>query len=316
MSIVNSVLGPLDTTKLGFTLGHEHIQTSSAGVSLNYPELLGAHYMDRIVAGLTAAKLGGIDTIIDATTLELGRDVNILVEASRRTGVNIIATSGCYLEPLRLFSEITADQLAQLFIREIQEGIAGTGVKPGILKSASDKEGVTSFGETVLRAIARAHLQTNIPILIHSYSPGQVGRQQISILKAEGVDLKRVKVDHCADTVDLEYLTWLLDEGCFLGMERLPGNAPPSPLARAKTIKALLDAGYVDRILPSHDSLLASLRYFIANSRPQAQRQNPNPHGFLYVKKVLFPQLQEMGVPKETLDRLCVDGPRKFLEGS
>jgi phosphotriesterase-related protein len=295
---------------------HEHIQTSSAGVAQNYRELLGAGFMDRIVTGLTKAKEGGINTIVDATTLDLGRDVNILAEASRRTGVNIIATTGFYLEPLRLLSEVSADQFAQLFVREIQEGIAGSDIKPGILKAASDIAGVTQFGETVLRAVARAHLQTHIPILLHSYSPGQVGRQQLAILKEEGVELRRVKVDHCSDTVDLEYLTWLLEQGCYLGMERLPGRNP-SPLARAKTIKVLLDAGYADRILPSHDWLLVWLREFAANSPiSREEREKFNPHGFLYIKKVLFPQLREMGVSEATLGRLCVDGPRKFFEGT
>jgi phosphotriesterase-related protein len=321
VNTINSVLGPLETSALGFTLGHEHVQTSTSGITQNYPEFLEAGFMERIVTALTNAKEGGIDTVVDATTLDLGRDVSIMAEASRRSGVNIIACTGFYLEPMRLFGDVSSDQFAGLFIREIKEGIAGTGIKPGVLKSASDLTGVTKFGETILRAIARAHLKTDIPIMIHSYAPGQVGKQQLSILREEGVDLRRVKVDHSSDTVDLEYLTWLLDQGCYLGMERLPERLPgrggPSPLARIKTIKALIDTGYVDRILPAHDWLLVSMRD-VTDKAPfrREDRERTNPHGLLWVKKELFPKLREMGVPESTLKRLCVDGPRKFFEGA
>ncbi|MBI3040294.1 MAG: phosphotriesterase-related protein, partial [Chloroflexi bacterium] len=259
MPTINSVLGPLDTANLGFTLMHEHLLVTSAGIPQNYPELLRAgfmdrlpNFMDRIVTALTEAKAEGIDTIVDTTTLNLGRDVTILAEASRLTGVNIIACSGWYVDMPHYLARVSADQFAQVFIREIQEGIASTAIKAGILKEASDTEGVTAGGATILRAVARAHRQTNVPIMLHSYSPGQVGRQQLAILKEEGVDLNRVKVDHSNDTTDVEYLTWLLEQGCYLGMDRYPG-LNTSPRARTRTMKTLIDAGYAHRLLPSHD---------------------------------------------------------------
>lgn len=313
MTNIDSVLGPLDTTALGFTLMHEHLMGAAVGISQNYPELLGARFMDRIITGLTQAKEGGIDTIVDASTFDLGRDVSVLAEASRRSGVNIIATTGWYHDPQRFVGDWSADQFAQLFIREIQEGIAGTSIKAGILKSAADFGGVTPAGEVMLRAVARAHLQTNVPIMLHSYSPGEVGRRQVGILKEEGVDMRRVKVDHSLDTTDVEYLTWLLEQGCYLGMERCPGITV-SIQARAKTMMALIDAGWGHRLLPSHDYLL--VRY-VPELPPEVQEfiEKSNPHGFLYIKKVFFPLLREMGVPDETLNSLCVDNPRNFFEG-
>ncbi len=134
MTIINSVLGPLDTANLGSTLMHEHIITSSAGIPQDYPELLERDYINHIVDGLDKAKVGGIDTVVDATTLDLGRDVNIVAEASRRTGVNIIACTGWWMEKPRFLSGISADLFAQGFIRDIQKGIAGTNIKAGILK--------------------------------------------------------------------------------------------------------------------------------------------------------------------------------------
>ncbi|MBW1709361.1 MAG: hypothetical protein JRG97_05740 [Deltaproteobacteria bacterium] len=313
MAIINSVLGPLDTADLGFTLMHEHLIVAAAGVYRDYPELLGSNLIDRVVDELKKAKEGGIDTIVDLTTLDLGRDIELMAEASRRSGVNIIACSGWWLDVPRFFEGVSADQMAEVFIREVEEGISGTGIKAGLLKSASDMTGVTPEAEIILRGVARAHLKTNVPIALHSYSPGQVGRMQLPILNEEGVDLKRVKMDHSNDTTDVEYLTWLLDQGCFLGLDRYPGwNV--SPLARTQTMKALIDAGYTDRLCPSHDGTV--LRVMAANPLiSEEERLKANPYGFLYIKKVVFPQLREMGVSEETVNSLCVDNPRNFFEG-
>ena len=313
MTIVNSVLGPVDTKELGFTLMHEHVMCGFAGVLPNFPELFGENMMKVVADDLKKAKAGGIDTIVDATTIDLGRDINLIAETSRQSGVNIIACSGWWLDVPVFFAGISPDQLADLFIREIEEGIAGTDIKAGILKSASDMAGVTPEAQVILQAVARAHKKTGVPIMVHSYSPGQVGRQQLDILKEEGVDLRRVKMDHSNDTTDVEYLMWMLEQGCYLGMDRYPGRNV-SPLARTKTMKALIDEGYADRICPSPDRL--ALRVMADNAMiTEEERLRMNPHGFLYMKKVVFEQLREMGVSEEIINKLCVTGPRNFFEG-
>lgn len=318
MAIINSVLGKLNTADLGFTHMHEHIISTAAGIPQNYyPELLGIGFMDRIIDALTQARKEGIDTIVDASPANLGRDISVLAEASRRSGINIIACAGWYRETPRSLSGVSADKFARLFISDIREGINGTGIKAGILKAASDVEGVKPTEETVLRAVARAHMDTSVPIMLHSYSPGQVGRQQLAILKEEGVDMRRVKVDHCLDTTDLRYLTWLLEQGCYLGMEtRRPGISGAAGLEdHLKTLKALIDAGYAHRICLSHDHAVVAA---IFENSPEVKRDSErhNPYGLLYTKKVVFPRLREMGIQNETLNSLCMDAPRSFFEGA
>jgi phosphotriesterase-related protein len=313
MSLINSVLGPLDTEALGFTLMHEHV-ISQGFVAQNYPELFDDHFMDKIIAGISESKKGGVDTIIDATTFDLGRDAAALAEISRRTKVNIIACTGWWMNTPQYIGGTSPDVYADLFVREIQEGIAGTGIKAGILKSAADFGGVTPEGEIMLRAVARAHHRTMVPIILHSYAPEQVARRQLSVLEEEGVDLKWVAVDHVNDTTDLEYLTWLLDRGCYLGMDRYPG-LHLSSRSRTETMKKLIDAGWTDRLLPSHDCSLATPDTFFPPEVKESILKG-NPYGYLYLKKVVFAQLEEMGVPKTTLDTLCVNGPRNFFEGA
>lgn len=321
MTVVESVLGPLDSVKLGFTLMHEHIVGSSAGIPQTYPELLGKGYSDQIVSALKQVKRVGINTIVDATTFDLGRDVSLLADVSRKSGVNIIACTGWWLEFPRILGNFSIEQFTQLFSREIRIGINGTAIKAGILKSAADIGGITTVGEAVLRAVARVHLQTKVPIMLHSYPLSQVGRLQLAILREEGVNLKWVKIDHCCDTTDMEYLGWLLEQGCYLGMDKNPGtdmnpNFGVSPLARIKTIKALIDAGYSSRLLLSHDASLVSTLYETLPNKAKGELKKRNPHGFLYINKVVFPQLQQLGIPLKTLKSMCLDNPRHFFEGS
>jgi phosphotriesterase-related protein len=307
---------------MGVTLAHEHILGSSIFIPQTYPEILDEGYMTRIIDKLKLAKQGGIDTIVDATTLDLGRDVNVLAEASKASGINLICCTGWWTVKSRFLSGTTADRLAKGFAREFKEGILGTGVKAGILKGASDKEGVLPEEETILRAVARAHHATGAPIMLHSFSPGQVGRRQIAILKEEGVPMHRVKLDHSNDTTDVEYLVWILDQGCYLGLDRYPGQGTgaypgecTSPLARTKTLKALIDMGYKGRLCISHDWALA--RHVASDSAigSPEKRKALNPHDYLYVKNIVFPMLREMGVSESVINSLLVEGPRNFFEG-
>lgn len=312
MPKINSVLGPIDAEKLGFTLTHEHLMLAFHGALVEYPEFLVGNPFEQIIRRLKEAKEGGVDTIVDMTTNDEGRDVNLIAEASRLTGVNIIACSGWWRDMSRLMNGLTADQMAKAFVREVEVGIANTKIKAGIFKSASDVEGVTPLQEIGLRGIARAHNKTGIPIAIHSYHQGQVAKQQLRILKEEGVDLRRVKVDHCNDTTDMEYLLWILEQGCFLGLDRYPGWNMVDPMSRTKTMKALIDAGYAQRLCPSHDCFLA---YVLPEGVTLQQKEKRNPHRYLYMKKVVFPWLREMGVTESIISQLCIDGPRNFFEG-
>jgi len=313
MTKVNTVLGPIDTTDLGFTLMHEHIVHQGPLIQ-NYPELFGSDIIGRIITGVNKAREGGVRTIVDATPFDTGRDVNIMAEVSRRTGVNIVACSGWWMKLPDYLAENSPDLFADLFVRDIEVGVAGTDIKAGILKSAADYGGVTPDGEIMLRSIARAHCLTGVPIMLHSFAAEQVARQQLAILQDEGVDMKKVVVGHANDTQDMEYLTWILDQGCYLGMDRFPGSYL-SPYARTETMKRLIDAGWADRLLPSHDiSMIDPLAF----SPPEVRdsMQNRNPYGYLYLKKVIFPWLREMGVNDTVIDRLCIDGPRRFFEGN
>jgi phosphotriesterase-related protein len=315
MATINSVLGPLDTADLGFTLTHEHLITASAGVLQTYPELFGD--FDKlgaeVAAVLSEARAGGVQTIVELSTLDLGRDVRFLADMSRRSGVNIIAATGIWRDIPRALWNRHPDEIAALFVREIERGIEGTGIKAGIIKVANDAEGVTREGEIILRAAARAAKQTGVRVSTHSFAPGRVGEQQVAVFEDEGFDLNRLYIGHSNDTTDLNYLHGLLRKGVWLGLDRHQTSAPIGPDAegRAQTLAALIKADVGDRLMVSHDwSVLGVSR----TSDPFASRRY-NPDGWLFAKRKLFPRLRELGITQAQIDLLNNDNPRRFLGG-
>ncbi len=231
MATVNTVLGPIDAADLGFTLSHEHIATGSAGMHHTYPEFfdLEGTIEDAVIA-LTQAYAEGVRSYIDASTFDIGRDIEMMREVSRRSGVHIIPATGSHQAIPRVFRSASPDAIAPLYIREVEEGIEGTGVKAGIIKSASDRGGMTELEEVVLRAVARASKQSGAPVYTHTWSPDRVGEQQIRILDEEGVDLDRVYIGHSNDTRDIGYILGLLQKGVWWG--KIVFQAVDTPVCR------------------------------------------------------------------------------------
>ena len=125
MPKINSVLGPLDTADMGFTLSHEHVLVSSAGIQQIYPEFIPRDaIIERGINDLKIARAEGVRTIIDVTTIDLGRDIRMLEDVSRGSGVNIIAATGTWRDIPRVFWEASPDAIAALYIREIEQGMA------------------------------------------------------------------------------------------------------------------------------------------------------------------------------------------------
>ena len=313
---INSVLGPLDAADLGFTLIHEHVMICASGLYDAYPDLLGQEREERAIAALRRAKAEGIDTIVDATTFDLGRKADLLRTVAAESGVNIINVTGWWLDVPRFLHGVGPNQMAKEFVKDLTEGFRGTDIKAGFLKCAADFEGVTPMLEVMARAVARAHKETGVPIMVHSYPTGHVARRQIKIFKEEGVDLTKVKIDHSNDTTDTEYLKWILDQGCYLGLDRYPGRFV-SPHMRTVTLKRLIDDGYGDRLCVSHDCICLHIHKERADgSIPEEHEfQTHNPDQYLYIHRHVIPDLQEMGTTDEQIQTLFVDNPRRFLCG-
>jgi phosphotriesterase-related protein len=320
---VQTVLGPIDTSKLGFTLSHEHIAASSAGIWQAWPELLGgrAKFISMAADQLKRAKDEGVSTIIDCTTIDLGRDIRLMQEIARRSGMQVIASTGHWLDPSNTMRARTVEELADFFVREITSGIEGTDIKAGVIKVANGNM-IDPFGEKVLRAAVRASKATGLPITTHSPGAARIGEKQAVIFEQEGLSATKVCIGH-TDNSPADYQISLAQRGYYLGMDQLPrgGPAPPgTPLQapgaltweqRYSQIKALVDAGFANRLMLGNDHSLGMTLQATA-SDPLRVAQNPD--GMLFVVRKAIPALKKIGVSDQAIRTMTVDVPRHYFE--
>ena len=315
---VQTVLGPIDASKLGFTLPHEHVFAGSAGVLQTWPALVGGRsaFRDRVVDKLKAMKAEGVDTIVDVTPADIGRDIRFLEDASRQSGVQIVACTGHWLNPSLTMAARTVEELADFFVLEIERGIDGTDIKPGVIKVATDRDGVTPFLEKALRAAARASKATGIPVTTHTYAVGRGGEKQAEIFEAEGLRPTSVCLGHSDETTDMQYLTGLVRRGYTIGMDHMPQGLRPASAGlpswheRASAVKQLIDAGFTEKLFLSNDWYFGVT---IAATGAMDVMDTLNPDGMLFVTRKIIPYLKQLGVTDAQVRTITIDNPRRFF---
>ena len=321
LGVVETVLGPISGGRMGFTAPHEHVLPSSSDFMRLWPEYLGgrSRFTNRVVERMKAAKAAGIDTIVDCTTADLGRDVRLLQEVSRRSGVQIVATTGHWLTPTPSFEARTADELADFFTLEIERGMEDTGIKPGVIKAAHQGDGMTPFQEKVFRAAARASKRTGVPVTTHSDARHRGGEQQAAIFEQEGLDPRVVCIGHSDESADFDYLAGLARRGytlgidhVFYGLSSMGGgtNGIPTWQDRAAMVKQLIDAGLNDRIFLATDWMFALT---IAPTGSFDVLNERNPFGNLFNLRNTIPYLRQIGVTDEQIRTITVVNPRAFF---
>ncbi len=314
MATINSVLGPLDTANLGFTLPHEHLIDSSAGVNATYYELVNRQWaLETAVEDLTQAHSEGVDTIVEVSPLDLGREVSLMKEVAERSGVQFICCTGCWLDVPRSFWGRTPEFIAALWAREIEVGIEGTDIRAGIIKVATS-DPITEHEDLMLRSAAKTHLRTGVPITTHTPPQSRVGEKQVSILREEGVEPHHIYIGHINNTLDKDYHRELAKLGVWLGWDiNNPFGRPHLPQWQQMTdyLKELLDEGLGSNLMLSHDwNIVLTLV-----GSPAFPSREENQDGFLWLTRAVIPRLKEAGVPHSGIDQMMRDNPRRYFEG-
>ncbi|MDZ7726892.1 MAG: phosphotriesterase-related protein [Dehalococcoidia bacterium] len=309
MPQVQAVTGPIDTASFGFTLMHEHVVTRSPGLFEAWPHLWDrAKEVQRAITLLRQAKEAGIDTMIDLTTIDLGRDVAFVREVAEQVDVKIVMCTGVWRNPPRDFTPADAEEIAGLFVRDIEQGMEGGTIRAGVIKLATEPD-VDELNEKILRAGARAHRRTGVPISTHHYVHTQCGLSQQNIFEDEGVDLSRVVIGHSGDSEDDAYLKSIMDRGSTIGMDRFGIDRMLSTEKRTATVARLCKAGYADRMVLSHDA-----NSYMDTTPPDRKAEiMPNWH-YLHITNDVLPALREQGVSEDDIRKMTVDNPRRIFE--
>jgi phosphotriesterase-related protein len=317
---VPTVRGPVDSAELGPTLMHEHVFVLNTEVQENYRTAWGDE--DERVADaverLNDLKRRGIDTIVDPTVMGLGRDIPRIQRVATRTELNIVVATGLYTyNELPFYFHYRGpgtlldgpEPLVDMFVGDLTDGIAGTGVRAAIIKCATEEAGLTPGVERVLRAAAQAHRATGAPITTHTHAASHRGRDQQRVFREEGVDLGRVIIGHSGDTADLDYLRELMDQGSYIGMDRFGVDMILPFEDRVATIVALCEQGFAERIVLAHDAAC-----FIDWFDPEVIRAAaPNWH-YTHISDDVLPALRDRGVTDANIDAMLVANPRRIFE--
>jgi phosphotriesterase-related protein len=318
MSVMTAT-GPVKGEDLGLTLVHEHIivvmgeMDPSAMPDRNE---IKAMAIDR----LQELKAHGVDTFVDPCPMELGRDPELYAELSQATGVNIVFATGFYYEGAGLPAEWRgrdAEEIADLYIKELTDGVGATGLRPGIIKAATGNE-VSASERQCLSAAAKAQRQSGAAIITHT-EHSRHGDIQQDIFEAAGADLSRILIGHQDEQTSVEPIRALAKRGTFVGMDRIGIDMLSTDARRADHVAALVEDGLAGQVCLSQDCVCA----FVMAKWPYPGPVPANPlkawseknKPYTHILTDFVPLLKERGVSDADVDQMLRANPRRLLTG-
>ena len=257
--MINTVLGPISEDDLGVTLMHEHIVVNIVGADSDDRAYTVEEAVEYVLPYLIEAKNKGCQTIVEATPLGLGRDLDVLVECSKKSGLNIVTCTGAWdgsdvkgLSVPKAIKEMTIDEIAKVWTKEFEEGVDDTGIKPGYIKLALGDEGeIFPLQEKLLRAAARTSKKTGMRIQCHIYTSSSVP-SAIKIIEDEKLPYSNFIWVHADGQMDMEKVLEFGKRGIWLQFDGIGAvedfeKYPPA-------ISKLIEENLIPQLLFGQDS--------------------------------------------------------------
>lgn len=302
---IHTCRGEMPVKDLGKTLTHEHILVDFIGAdSTGYHRWNREEVIARVTPFLQEIKAHGYQTLFECTPAYLGRDPLLYKELSVRTGLNIITNTGYYgainnkFLPAHAFTE-SVDQLADRWISEFNHGIEGSGIKPGFIKIAIDRDSVVSgMHEKLVRAAARTHLATGLTIASHT-GPAAGAYREAEIIRSEGVSLEAFIWVHALEG-DVRDNIALAIQGMWISYDKM--NEQPQTLELfMEHLLGMKEANLLHKLLLSHD----------AGWYKPGQENGGTFRSFTAIETVLLPKMKESGFSEEEIQMLLVKNPEQ-----
>jgi predicted metal-dependent phosphotriesterase family hydrolase len=296
-----SVNGEIRASDAGVTLAHEHILVDFIGADSITP---GRYHADtvfnRVLPYLLELKPLGIQTFFEFTPNYLGRDVKLLKRLSEASGINIITNTGYYgavgekYLPEHVYTE-TAEQVAERWIDEFNNGIEGTGIRPGFMKLSADKGPLTEAQKKIMKAGALAHLKTGLTIAVHS-GDGNAAKEELGIFMANGVAPDAFIWVHAQNEKNFEVFKEMASKGVWVEFDYVH----PETIEQYVTfVKYMKENNLLHRTLLSHDAGW----YDVVNPEGVTFR------GYTALSTLLVPRLKEEGLAEDEIDLLIRKNP-------
>lgn len=321
--MVNTVRGPIPADKLGTTLMHEHFAFAYPGwfadASIAPEDFKAA--LKKGIEAIKTAKGVGVNTIVDATPNDVGgRNPYLYKKLAKKTGINIICATGLYTEhegspaywkTRVIWGADISKMIAELFIKEITDGIGTSGVKAGVIKVGTGDK-MTPYEASVLKAAVIAQKATGVPIITHT-DGATGGVEQAEFFAKEGADLNKVMIGHVSNAKDINYHKAILAKGVYIGFDRI-GLDIITPLeVNARNIATLCKLGYANRIILSHDTV----NFWLGRQIKVPDQVLPLFANWRIdtISLRLIPRLKELGVTDEQIQMMMVENPKNLFLG-
>jgi phosphotriesterase-related protein len=289
---------------------HEHlfVEFGGAGAASLRPGPERDAIVNTCAAHVDRLRDFGVRTLVDPTTVDLGRNILLLEEVARKTKLQIVAATGLYgtAAYIEMRDRIGKgpEPLAEHYIKEITSDIEGTSVKAGIIKVTTRYTRITDHEEVLLLAAALASNATGVPITTHTEN-GMLGDAQQQLLTAAGVPAERIVIGHSCGSTDFDYHARIGRAGSYLGFDRFGMESVVTDETRAAGMAKLIEAGLVERLLVSHDSV-----WYWGGSGPGAA-QNWHPVNFF---ERVVPMLKAHGVTDVQVGTILERNPLRVFQ--
>ncbi|WP_035709701.1 phosphotriesterase family protein [Salibacterium aidingense] len=301
MKKIRTVQGDIPPHQLGQTMIHEHVILDLSHIRQDKDPILSDDaMMNEEINRLMQAGCGGI---VEVTNRGMGRDVESLYQVSAKNKVPIVAATGYYKQdyyPKEVFEQ-TEEEITELFIKELIEGIEGTSIRAGIISEiGSSLDDITEDEKKVFRAALKAQKATGAPLSTHC-ELGTMGSAQLDLMNQINADFSKISLGHQDLNGSREEYEYLLGAGVYIQFDTIGKNSYRTNEERIEDVLFLLEKGWASQIMLSTD--ITKKSYLKVNEG----------FGYEYLFTTFIPELKNRGVSEEEIHLMMVENPRRFL---
>ena len=302
---VVTVRGPVDAGALGPTLVHEHVLVDFVGADkVSRGRYDAGEAFGVVLPHLLALKSRGARTLVECTPAWLGRDPRLLVRLSEASGLHIVTNTGYYgaaqdkYVPAHAYQE-SAEQLAARWVAEARDGIEGTGVRPGFLKTGVDAGPLSEIDRKLIRAAALCHQKTGLRIHCHT-GDGVAAMDILSVLEEARVPAAALVWVHAQNEKDHALHLRAARVGAWIELDGVSEDSVERHLAAVMDLRR---AGHLDKVLVSQDAGW----YRVGEPGGGSFR------GYTFLFDGFLPALRRAGLEEAEVRTLIVDNPARVL---
>ena len=301
---VRTVLGDIDPVQLGVTYMHEHLIIDSPIVAKNF-EFIHLTKESEAIAEVNLCKKAGVGAMVDCMPLGSGRDAKRLLNIASETGINLIAVTGLhhdrYYREDDILEKSSAEQLADYFLKDINEGMDGTEAKAGLIKVVTSGPKIKDREKKLFEAAAIAHFESGAPIISHcEHGTGAI--EQLELFREFRITLNHVTLSHTDKEADLSYHHEILSSGVNVEYDQSLRQANDVNASSAQLTAAMVGAGFVNQIMMGTDGARRSLWTSLGGTP-----------GLAYLFSGWSKRLIDAGLNEDNLQQIFINNPARVL---